>query len=392
MNVTDKKLNIAMLGEVFYSWGGGIDFIYFIVNGLISTNKIDPRNLFLYIPERKRGFFKNTLLQEEKPIIEVINSINKDIHICFFPRSRYGLINALKKNKINVCLPAANSLGKSFPIPWIGYIYDFQHKYLPQFFKAEECFRRDISFIKMLSDAKSVIINSKAAKEDVFKFYPYCSCKVFNLPFAPLISNSWVKPINEQYLRDKYQLPEKYFMISSQLFVHKSHITAFEALSQLKREKNIFDIHIICTGDTYDHRNPNYFNEIQERINELNISDRIRFLGFIPKEDQIDIMRNALAVLQPTLFEGGPGGGAVYNAVALGIPAIVSDIPVNLEIDVAGVEFFKTGSSDDLMEKMYKLLTKKTNKPSEEQLIENIKNYAIELGEKLFEAIDFTLK
>ncbi len=52
-------------------------------------------------------------------------------------------------------------------------------------------------------------------------------------------------------------------------------------------------------------------------------------------------MRAALAVVQPTLFEGGPGGGSVFDAVALGVPAIVSDIPVNLEIEEPNVRFFK---------------------------------------------------
>lgn len=83
-------------------------------------------------------------------------------------------------------------------------------------------------------------------------------------------------------------------------------------------------------------------------IFELGIDQKVRILGLIPKVDQIALMRGSLALIQPTLFEGGPGGGAVYDAVGLGVPCIVSDIDVNREIDEDAVCFFKTGDADDL--------------------------------------------
>ena len=40
----------------------------------------------------------------------------------------------------------------------------------------------------------------------------------------------------------------------------------------------------------------------------LGLEQRVRVLGLVPKRDQIEIMKKACAVLQPTRFEGGPGG------------------------------------------------------------------------------------
>ena len=73
-------------------------------------------------------------------------------------------------------------------------------------------------------------------------------------------------------------------------------------------------------------------------------------LGFIPKPDQIRLMREAVAVVQPTLFEGGPGGGSIYNAIALGRPVIVSDLPVNREIESSGDSLFRPSRSRGLAE------------------------------------------
>jgi glycosyltransferase involved in cell wall biosynthesis len=59
-----------------------------------------------------------------------------------------------------------------------------------------------------------------------------------------------------------------------------------------------------------------------------------------------------VALVQPTLFEGTPGGLAVADAVSLGVPVIASDIPVNREISEGEVSYFKPGSVLDLAEKM----------------------------------------
>lgn len=42
---------------------------------------------------------------------------------------------------------------------------------------------------------------------------------------------------------------------------------------------------------------------------KLGIESKIKILGHIPKLEQIELIKNCIAVIQPTLFEGGPGGG-----------------------------------------------------------------------------------
>lgn len=45
-------------------------------------------------------------------------------------------------------------------------------------------------------------------------------------------------------------------------------------------------------------------------------------------------------------------GGAVYNALSLGVAVILSDIDVNKEINNNSIMFFKAGDENDLAEKM----------------------------------------
>ena len=91
---------------------------------------------------------------------------------------------------------------------------------------------------------------------------------------------------------------------------------------------------------------PGLFSEAPKSDCGAEAEHRIRILGLIPKYDQIQIMRGAVAVIQPTLFEGGPGGGAVYDAVSIGTPVILSDIPVNREVEAGRglIQFFRPGA------------------------------------------------
>jgi glycosyltransferase involved in cell wall biosynthesis len=93
-------------------------------------------------------------------------------------------------------------------------------------------------------------------------------------------------------------------------------------------------------------------------LNSLGIADKVKILGHIPKLDQIALLKKSLAVIQTTLFEGGPGGGSVYDSISLGVPAIVSNIPINLEIDCGDVVYFKVGNDTDLGDAMFTLDTK----------------------------------
>ena len=81
----------------------------------------------------------------------------------------------------------------------------------------------------------------------------------------------------------------------------------------------------------------------------------------------------------------------MYDSVALGVPSIVSDIPVNKEIDEENVCFFRAGSSNDMKDKMLEALKKDGKRPSSEALIERGHHRAERLGNILIEAMDYVV-
>ena len=392
-----KKYNVGILTEQFIDWGGGVDFIRLIISGLSSVNKegsvkikiyvLIPNNsnfkikvknfikliinLFLY---KKYIFHKNI---EREKIFEAFKDVNDQIIIRNYSNLKSSLEKLVIKHKINIIIPSFKPLSPKFPVPWVGYLYDFQHKYYPDFFSENEVLIRDNNFNIMLNQAKTIIVNSKTVKDDISKFIGTTNAKVFNLPFCPVLNLDFFKIDIDL---SKFNLPNKYFMISNQFWKHKDHVTAIKGF-KLFLDKQIYkDIGLVCTGQTHDSRFPYYFQEIKELITALNLDKNVYILGYLPKNEQLQILKNSIGIIQPTLFEGGPGGFAVYESVAFGIPSIVSDIEVNKELDDESVTFFKTSSPEDLAEKMIKVFEKPKNTYSIDELIFKNNKSLVKLG------------
>lgn len=376
-------MRIVVLAHTFIGWGGGRDYLSSIIHALHVVSNKQPLEMYLLIPHNL-----GMLGSEVAPAIAWIKNMACYAAVVSYKHSTtQDMIDCLDRIKGDVVIPSLLPLGRDFPYLWVGYLYDCQHKYYPEFFSRDEIEGRNQLFKQMLSEAKAIIVNSRAVKEDVSKYYPDTSCQIFDLPFSPYPEVSWFdKP---EDISPKYAVPEKYFIICNQFWVHKDHQTAVEALAILKQKSGL-QAAIVCTGSTYDYRFPGYFDTLLQKIRQWNVQNNIHILGYIAKADQLQLMRKAMAVIQPTLFEGGPGGGSVREAVALGIPVIASDIPVNREIGEDKAIFFKAGSAADLAEKMEIVAkTSQLGRPRESTLLERGRTYAEAKGTRLLEAISY---
>lgn len=407
---------IALLGNGFTGWGGGIDFLRFCANALALVCQEDNTRIVILLPDpdkrtlmaKTRAFLspykqmaialldhKKTVFYRHKPftkkqLVDSFQNIEGHAEIVFYPPEK-DLASIVTNIQADVIIPSAFSLGTSFPVPWVGYLYDFQHKYFPEYFSNKEIDTREVLFSRMLAEASAVIVNAADVKKDITKFYPQTKCKVFDLPFSATPIETWFEPSSKD-LAQEYDLPQKYFVMCNQFWIHKDHATAIKALAIYANKTGQQDVHIVCTGNTSDSRHPDYFSTLNKIISQLGLTDKIHFLGHIPKKDQIDIMCGSIAVLQPTLFEGGPGGGAVYDAVAMGVPAVVSDILVNKEIEgFEGLFFFKAADADDMAAKMVSIQNMTFCKQDKEKLLSDGRERTKLFGLRLLDAMEYVM-
>jgi glycosyltransferase involved in cell wall biosynthesis len=399
-------LKIGILGHGFINWNGGLDLLRLISNSLIAYSS--SVELSFIVPTCGPYYnTKETLLNIRKFILdylkiphvktksldieriyETIQNIEKKVNICFIDLNMSALRKASRDMQLDIMLPAIKVFHNQ-SIPWIGYLPDFQHMYYPDLFTRHELLRRDQQFMAMLQNAGHIFVNSKAVAEDIICFSNNHRAKVTVMPFCASPHLSWLTsvPINPL----KYGITRPYFIISNQFWKHKDHLTAWKAFSSLLSQYP--EVQLVCTGELKDYRHPDYFLYLQQAAERLGILDKLKILGLIPKVDQIDLMKQSVALIQPSLFEGGPGGGSVFDAISLGIPSIVSNIKVNCELDDSTVTFFDVGSEESLASKMLELLESyesRTLLSADELLIRGLERQK-HCGKVLMEAINFEL-
>jgi len=233
------------------------------------------------------------------------------------------------------------------PIPSVSdsticWIPDFQDKRLPELFHNEELEQRTIQHIEYASRAKHIVFSSKSALVDFEYFYPGYNVQKHVVRFAAF--NDVSNLLSFEYIQNKYSLPANYFYCPNQFWIHKNHKVVIEAVAKLANKHS--KICLAFSGKEYDHRAPSYTDDLKNLVRKLGLSENVRFLGFIPRNDQLAILKNARLVVQPSLFEGW--STVIEDAKSLSQYVLASDINTHREQLVANGELFSPNDFDAL--------------------------------------------
>jgi glycosyltransferase involved in cell wall biosynthesis len=236
------------------------------------------------------------------------------------------------------------NLGVRFPIgeqlgaaQWAGWVPDFQHRFLPELFPPDEIRRRDTNIAQLAAEAPRVVFSSESAAADFRAFYPEHAAKSMVLTFA---TTPFALP-GEIGADDA---PPRFFLVCNQFWKHKNHLLVFEALHIL-RTRGIRPL-VLCTGQLDDYRDRAFADAIHAALARDGLGEQVMLLGLIPRTRQIALMRRAIAIVQPSLFEGW--STVVEDARVLGRPCLLSDLAVHREQDPPGARFFAPRSAEAL--------------------------------------------
>lgn len=221
---------------------------------------------------------------------------------------------------------------------WAGWVADFQHRHLPEFFAEKDIAWRDERIALLAEKAPCVVLSSECAASDFRTFYPAHAAKAKVLTFTtpPL-------ELNEEALATA-EAPPRFLLVCNQFWKHKNHAVIFEAL-RILRARGVKPL-ILCTGELVEHRDPEYVAKLRSALDADGLSEQVKLLGLIGREQQIALMRRAVAIIQPSLFEGW--STIVEDARTLGRPCLLSDIAVHREQDPPGARFFDPRAAEAL--------------------------------------------
>lgn len=254
-----------------------------------------------------------------------------------------SLEKAARRAEAAVVFGGPVDLGPRFPVPWLTWIPDLQHRRLPHFFADGERQERDRRYERLVIQAAGVAVSSRDTQQDVERWFPAAQGRTHVLSFCTVPDPAWFEA-GPQETAACYALPERYLILPAQFWAHKDHATVFEALRLL--QVGGVDVSLVCTGNTKDYRWPGHFAALSEQLRRGGLDRRVRILGLLPRGQQVQLLRRAAAIVQPSLFEGW--SALVEDARALGKRIYLSDIPVHREQEPGDAVFFEPGAAEEL--------------------------------------------
>jgi glycosyltransferase involved in cell wall biosynthesis len=352
-------LRVGLMAMGGSSWIAGAQYLHSLLYGNSLLPKEEQASLRLYLDFGNHDssdyrevrmfsagvhltdFFPAPSLPLHRKLRRIATTIVRERRWPALPR--LDLPRLLHKHRTDV-LFAGTHIARDIGVPQISWIPDFQHVHRPDFFSVEERQDRDRHFARVMAEADRVIVSNQCSYADASQLYPETRHKLAVLPFTMYLGCGW-RMEDAQRVVLKYALPNKFLLFPSQFWKHKNHATLFRAI-QLLRERGIDDAVLVCTGFPHDYRFPNYAAELRKLLDTHDLATAVRVLGLIPRHDQMQIMRAAAAIVQPSLFEGW--SAVLEECRSLGKLVFASDIPMHREQLTERVHLFTPTSAEPL--------------------------------------------
>lgn len=237
------------------------------------------------------------------------------------------------------------------PCPILSWIPDLQHAVLPEFFSEEEIEVRDRKYGSAAKASDVVVLSSEAAREDFIAKYGKPAGRLEVMRFFTLPEAGWFEgdPVE---VRRRLGIPEDYLMVCNQFWAHKNHQAVIRALAILK-DRGITPF-VVFTGSLAENRRGGIVDGVLQELSKAGLWEQCRVLGQLDRVDQIQLVRGARAVVQPSLFEGW--STVLEDCRTLGKRVIASDLKVHREQDLPGATYFDPASPESLADRIAEVL------------------------------------
>ncbi len=339
-------------------WMGGLHYIKNLIKTTRCTGKAVAVDLLVYA-EDQVGLFAD--MAADIDTIHVYNQVVAAAGLA--KRARWWLQRKLG----NIIHPALDSFirarGYQFAYPCLPrkdfkyyrfaeWIPDFQYRHFPEGSNPDEIQGRKDQNSFVTANAPLIYLSSQHALRDCEELFPASKGKLAVMQFC-VFSDPLQFPDPLQKVRQAYSIPQKYFMVSNLLAPTKNLEVVIAALGILKKKG--LSVPVVVSGDIHDYRNPAYKHTIFQRISAEDVREEVIMLGLMPRIRQKQLLANALAIVQPSRFEGW--NTLVEEAKWMGIEIILSNIPVHLEQAPALATYFTDNDAADLAAKLEAIFT-----------------------------------
>ncbi|MFC5283204.1 glycosyltransferase [Pedobacter alpinus] len=342
-----KRIRLGLKYSYDENWIGGTYYLENLVKSLNTLNDIEKPEI-IAIVIKKSDFLllkKNT----SYPYLKFqIHSGEKNIlcrGINIVTRRLLGKSVCSQKIKnLDGVFPYTNSIQFDLAKKKIYWIPDFQDHFFAEMFKVSEIERRLKWQQGIASSNFDLVLSSQDAFNQFKKIFPGYKVSTHVVPFAvslPKLTNSSIPAeVNQQ------KIPGNYFICCNQFWPHKNHLIILKAIKYLKDKGQ--EIKVIFTGKvSVNLESEKYYKDLTDFILSNSLSTNVILLGFVDRQVQLNLLSNAQAVIQPSLFEGW--STIVEDAKFLNKSLIISDLKIHREqLEKYEAHYFNPHNEDDL--------------------------------------------
>lgn len=220
-----------------------------------------------------------------------------------------------------VYLLSPSSLGLHLErLNYITTVWDLCHRDEPEFPEVRNDFQfesRESLYRDLLPKSTAVLVDSPIGQANISRRYGVDKERVHVMPFSPALGAAVPASDVQVNIQERYSLDCRYVYYPAQFWAHKNHSYLLQGLRRLE------DIYGYSVGAVFSGGDKGNLSHVRQQAEELGLSSRIRFAGFVPDNEVPSLYRQALALVMPTYF--GPTNLPPLEAFSLGVPVLYPD-------------------------------------------------------------------
>lgn len=263
--------------------------------------------------------------------------------------TRLGPRNAIAAQAIasgiDVVLPVVEPVHYAGRLGTVGWIPDFQHLHLKEYYDQSQREHLDRRFAKLAAQSGLMLFSSQDAAANFTEHYPSHASKARVASFPSIFALEGCRASHAEVL-DRYRIPPRFLLVANQFWQHKNHQVVVEALTLLRSRGVSLPLVVVGMPADYRDRRNQVLSRALQTAAAGGIWDQTLFLGQVSREELEGLLRSATAIIQPSRYEGW--NTTVEDAKALGCPLFLSNLPVHREQCPDAIGFFGLDAPEEL--------------------------------------------
>lgn len=204
------------------------------------------------------------------------------------------------------------------PMPMVMSIMDLGYLRFPEQFRKYDLYQLKYWGQWSMRKAKKIIAISESVKREIIEHYPWAGDKV-TVTYLGYDKERYdpgkIKESEVERIKKKYGIKGDYILFLSTLKPSKNLEGLLDAFAGIGKT----DINLVVAG-----KKGWLYQSIFKKVKELGLEKRVIFTDFVPEEDKSSLVAGSRLLASPSFWEGF--GMHVLEAMALGVPVVVSDV------------------------------------------------------------------